>query len=175
MFEGSLPFNHLSTECHCPPSHPVINLDDETQCIQHTGANLISRGTSDRINPLAHPPGFVNDLSITNNNGWISSPGDQQANITLNLTNSLYEVGSSQYLHCLSIDLYICLTQLIFINIRFGSPRFKAAILETSRDGGKTFHPIQYFADDCMAYFNLPNDGEITEADAVNCITSESL
>lgn len=105
LFEGSLPFNHLSTECHCPPSHPVINLDDETQCIQHTGANLISRGTSDRINPLAHPPGFVNDLSITNNNGWISSPGDQQANITLNLTHSLYEVSSSQYLPLLSIYL----------------------------------------------------------------------
>lgn len=103
LFEGSFPFNHLSTECHCPPSHPVINLDDETQCIQHTGANYISRGASDRINPLAHPPGFVNDLSITNNNGWISSPGDHQASITLNLTHSLYEVGPSQYLHCLSI------------------------------------------------------------------------
>lgn len=105
MFEGSFPFNHLNSECHCPPSHPVINLDDETQCIQHMRADLISRGASDRINPLAHPPGFINDLSITNNNGWISSPGDRQANITLNLTNSLYEVNSSQYL----FHLYICI------------------------------------------------------------------
>lgn len=93
LFEGSFPFTHLSTECHCPPSHPVINLDDETSCIQHTGAELISRGAVDRINPLAHPPGFINDLSISVGNGWISSPGDRQANITLNLTNSLYEVN----------------------------------------------------------------------------------
>lgn len=92
LFEGSFPFIHLSTECHCPPSHPVINLDDETKCIQHTGGELISRGVSDRINPLAHPPGFINDLSIADDNSWISSPGDHQANITLNLTNSLYEV-----------------------------------------------------------------------------------
>ena len=65
--------------------------------------------------------------------------------------------------------------QLIFINFRFGSPRFKAAILETSRDGGFTFGPIQYFADDCMAYFSLENDGAISNGDSVNCITSQSV
>ena len=65
--------------------------------------------------------------------------------------------------------------QVIFINFRFGSPRFRAAILETSSDGGVSFEPIQYFADDCMAYFNLPNNGAITAADDVNCITSQSL
>ena len=64
--------------------------------------------------------------------------------------------------------------QLIFINIRFGSPRFKAAVLETSKDNGVTFQPIQYFADDCMAYFSLPDNGQITEANGVNCITSNS-
>ena len=92
LYEGSLPFNYLSTECHCPPSHPVIDLDDETRCIQHDGGDLTSRGAVDRINPLAHPPGFINDLNIGESNGWISSPGDRQANITLNLTNSFYEV-----------------------------------------------------------------------------------
>ena len=95
LFEGSLPFNYLSTECRCPPSHPVIDFDDETRCIQHDGGDLVSRGASDRINPLAHPPGFINDLNIGDSNGWISSPGDRQVNITLNLTNSIYEVRSS--------------------------------------------------------------------------------
>lgn len=61
------------------------------------------------------------------------------------------------------------------MNFRFGSPRFKAAILETSRDGGVTFEPIQYFADDCMVYFGLQNNGAITDGDSVNCITSQSL
>ena len=67
------------------------------------------------------------------------------------------------------------MVQLIFINFRFGSPRFRAAVLETSRDNGVTFEPMQYFADDCMAYFNLPDNGMITEADQVNCITDQSL
>ena len=92
LYEGSLPFSYLTTECHCSPSHPVINIDDETQCIQHSGGSLINRGASDRINPLAHPPGFINDLNVADGNGWITSPGGHQANITLNLTNSLYEV-----------------------------------------------------------------------------------
>lgn len=73
------------------------------------------------------------------------------------------------------LKIILSLLQLIFINFRFGSPRFKAAVLETSKDHGVSFQPIQYFADDCMAYFNLPDDGEITEADDVNCITSNSL
>ena len=66
-------------------------------------------------------------------------------------------------------------TQLIFVNINFGSPRPKAAVLEISSDSGLTYRPIQYYADDCMMYFNLPNDGVIVNADDVNCITSQSL
>lgn len=93
LYTGSLPFSYLNTECRCPPSHPVIDLDDETRCIQHDGGDLTNRGSSDRINPNAHPPGFVNDLRIDQDNGWISSPGDRHVNITLTLTNSLYEVS----------------------------------------------------------------------------------
>lgn len=65
--------------------------------------------------------------------------------------------------------------QLIFINIRYGSPRPRASVWETSRDGGVTFEPVQYYADDCMLYFSLPNNGEIVNADDVNCITTSSL
>ena len=75
-------------------------------------------------------------------------------------------------------SVYMCTlfsVQLIFINFRFGSPRFKAAVMETSRDGGLTFEPIQYFADDCMNYFSLPDNGVITAADSVTCTTSESM
>ena len=63
---------------------------------------------------------------------------------------------------------------MFLFNVQFGSPRPKAAILETSRDGGLTFSPVQYYADDCMLYFDLPDNGPILAADDVNCITSVS-
>lgn len=92
LVTGSLPFTHLSPECHCPPSHPVIDPNPSSggECIQHAGRDLVSRGSAQRINPLAHPPGFINDFGTSN--GWISSLGDREVNITLHLTNSLYEV-----------------------------------------------------------------------------------
>ena len=65
--------------------------------------------------------------------------------------------------------------QLIFVNFRYGSPRPKAAVLETSTDGGVTFRPIQYYADDCMLYFGLPNNGRIVNANDANCITTTSM
>lgn len=58
------------------------------------GPDLIDRGHENRINPLAHPPGFINDFGTDSSNGWISAPGDRQANITITLTNSLYEVNA---------------------------------------------------------------------------------
>ena len=65
--------------------------------------------------------------------------------------------------------------QVIFVNVRYGSPRPKAAVMELSRDGGLTFEPIQYYADDCMFYFDLPDNGRIMNADDVNCVTSSSV
>lgn len=74
-----------------------------------------------------------------------------------------------------SMNYCLLLFQLIFVNFRYGSPRPKAAVLEKSVDGGLTFQPIQYFADDCMLYFDLPDDGSIVNADDVNCITFASM
>ena len=74
----------------------------------------------------------------------------------------------------LSLSLSLSL-QLIFINIRYGSPRPRAVVLETSRDGGMTFNPIQYYADDCMQYFDLPDDGQVINADDATCVTTSSL
>jgi hypothetical protein len=47
--------------------------------------------------------------------------------------------------------------------------------MELSRDGGITFDPIQYYADDCMFYFGLPNNGQIVNADDANCVTSSAV
>ncbi len=67
------------------------------------------------------------------------------------------------------------LWQVIFVNVRYGSPRPKAAVMELSRDGGITFDPIQYYADDCMFYFGLPNNGQIVNADDANCVISSAV
>ena len=116
LADGSLPFVHLSTECHCPPSHPVVDIDSETRCIQHTGTNLVNRGSVERINPLAHPPGFINDFATGPDNGWISAPGDRQANVTLTLTHSLYEVSTvctAIVLLLMTSSLYHFLTHVV--------------------------------------------------------------
>ena len=65
-------------------------------------------------------------------------------------------------------------TQLIFIFVRYASPAPKAAVLEKSIDGGKTFIPIQYFSDDCNSYFGLENNAPLQSNDDVNCITEYS-
>ncbi len=102
---GSLPFVHLSTECHCPPSHPVIDPNGEDTCIQHTG-DLTNRGFIGRLNTFAHPPGFLNDFGATT--AWISVPGEQTAAITVNLTQSLYEVHV-YIVYCLCLLLFTTL------------------------------------------------------------------
>ena len=99
LVTGNLPFVHLSTECRCPPSHPVINPNNEAFCLQHTGGGLTNRGVTDRINSLAHPAGFINDLASSD--GWISTPGVPEVNVTLTLTNSLYEVRTIQEQQCM--------------------------------------------------------------------------
>lgn len=84
----------------------------------------------------------------------------------------LHEVGHKSELlmeSTLSVPI-----QVFLITIQFSAPRPKAAALETSQDGGMTFQPVQYFADDCMSYFGLVDDGPILAADDVNCITSIS-
>ena len=92
---GIFPFVHLSSECHCPPSHPLIDPNNEANCIQHIGGS-INRGSVGRINPNAHPPGYINDFGAAN--GWISAPNEREVNVSVVLTNSLYEV-SCQYRH----------------------------------------------------------------------------
>ena len=83
---GSLPFLHLTSQCRCPPSHPSIFNDDT--CSQHPMAT-ISRGIVSRLNSFSKPVGYVNDQTSRN---WVSSPGISNVQITINLTQSLYEV-----------------------------------------------------------------------------------
>ena len=87
---GTFPGVHLSSECRCPPSHPVA---EGSLCVQHVGTS-ISRGAANRINSLAHPPGYINDNSFPNN--WISAIGERQVNISIDFTagsDLIYDVS----------------------------------------------------------------------------------
>ena len=46
--------------------------------------------------------------------------------------------------------------------IRYHAPPPKAAVLEKSIDGGQTYVPMQYFADDCQQYFGVDNDAPLS-------------
>ena len=55
--------------------------------------------------------------------------------------------------------------------MRLSAPEPRAFVIEKSIDGGQSFSPFQYYAEDCMVYFGLENDGPITEPDGVQCVT----
>lgn len=88
-------FIHLAPECRCPSSHPVIDPLNSRRCIQYTGhSNTIDRGTIQRLNDEATPPGLMNNMNTGDQ--WISAINQATTNITLKLsnTNFLFEVRS---------------------------------------------------------------------------------
>lgn len=103
LVNGSLPFLYLSTQCHCPPSHPVVSIQNPASCTQHTTFNLTPRGTVRRVNSLSRNTGFLNDLSGSNE--WISSPGVRNVEVTINLTRSLYEVRNVAVFYASKINV----------------------------------------------------------------------
>ena len=77
------------------------------------------------------------------------------------------------YLLCLHAAwlLYFSLIFKVFqVQIMFYSPPAKGIKIERSIDGGKTYTPWQYYAEDCTRMFGLVNNGALTQADSVNCL-----
>uniref|UniRef100_A0A8V5GPB6 Netrin-G2 n=1 Tax=Melopsittacus undulatus TaxID=13146 RepID=A0A8V5GPB6_MELUD len=114
----------------------------------------------DASNPdLAHPPKLMFDSeddglatywqSVT----WRRYPEPLLANITLSWNKSIE------------------LTDDIVITFEYGRPTIM--ILEKSLDNGRTWHPYQYYADDCMEAFSMParrvRDLSTTSANRVLC------
>ena len=90
---GRSSFVHLSPECRCPFSHPVIDPLNSFRCIQHTGhSNTIDRGRVQRLNAEATPPGFMNNVNTGDQ--WISGINQATVNISIKLsyTNFIFEV-----------------------------------------------------------------------------------
>ncbi|XP_018088137.1 netrin-G2 isoform X13 [Xenopus laevis] len=92
---------------------------------------------------LAHPPSLMFDKeeeglatywqSVT----WRRYPEPLVANITLSWNKSIE------------------LTDDIVVTFEYGRPT--AMMLEKSLDYGRTWHPYQYYADDCMEAFGMPS------------------
>ncbi|XP_068770339.1 netrin-G2 isoform X2 [Struthio camelus] len=114
----------------------------------------------DASNPdLAHPPKLMFDTedeglatywqSVT----WRRYPEPLLANITLSWNKSIE------------------LTDDIVITFEYGRPTIM--MLEKSLDNGRTWHPYQYYADDCMEAFSMParrvRDLSTTSANRVLC------
>ncbi|XP_069729471.1 netrin-G2 isoform X2 [Phaenicophaeus curvirostris] len=114
----------------------------------------------DASNPdLAHPPKLMFD---SEDNGlstywqsvtWRRYPEPLLANITLSWNKSIE------------------LTDDIVITFEYGRPTIM--MLEKSLDNGRTWHPYQYYADDCMEAFSMParrvRDLSTTSANRVLC------
>ena len=106
---GTSSFVHLASECRCPPSHPVIDPINSFRCTQHTG-HSIDRGTVQRLNQQATPPGFMNNMH--SGDQWISAINQPAANVTIKLsyTNFNFEVRNGATLYefkHISIHLYL--------------------------------------------------------------------
>ncbi|XP_036604119.1 netrin-G2 [Trichosurus vulpecula] len=114
----------------------------------------------DASNPdLAHPPQLMFDKedeglatywqSVT----WSRYPSPLEANITLSWNKSIE------------------LTDDIVVTFEYGRPTIM--MLEKSLDNGRTWHPYQYYAEDCMEAFNMPprrvRDLSSTSANRVVC------
>ncbi|KAM8934291.1 netrin-G2 [Pelodytes ibericus] len=108
----------------------------------------------DAANPdLAHPPSLMFDKeeeglatywqSVT----WKRYPEPLMANITLSWNKSIE------------------LTDDIVVTFEYGRPT--VMMLEKSLDYGRTWHPYQYYADDCMEAFGMPSR-KIRELTAAN-------
>ncbi|XP_039362813.1 netrin-G2 isoform X1 [Mauremys reevesii] len=114
----------------------------------------------DASNPdLAHPPKLMFDKedeglatywqSVT----WSRYPEPLLANITLSWNKSIE------------------LTDDIVVTFEYGRPTIM--MLEKSLDNGRTWHPYQYYADDCMEAFGMParrvRDLSTTSANRIIC------
>ena len=90
---GRSSFVHLAPECRCASSHPVIDPDNSLQCVQHT-SHTVDRGTVQRLNQDATPPGFMNNMHTGDQ--WISAINQPAANVSIKLsyTNFIFEVSN---------------------------------------------------------------------------------
>ena len=104
VFSGSLSFLHLSPDCRCPPSHPVVPPLAPSTCTQHTGL-VTDRGSVVRLNANAHTPSFSNDNDT--NSFWKSQNTRKMVNVTYVLSDVPIEVRCCCCCCCCFLNNYL--------------------------------------------------------------------
>uniref|UniRef100_A0A8C5Q2H7 Netrin-4 n=1 Tax=Leptobrachium leishanense TaxID=445787 RepID=A0A8C5Q2H7_9ANUR len=130
-----------NTEQYCTYSEKADQVCNEPKCDKCNAA----------LQRLSHPPSAMADSTFKIPRTWWQSARDTpQETIQMDLETRFY------------------FTHLIMV---FKSPRPAAMILERSQDFGLTWRPYKYFATNCSATFQLPDD--ISEKGAL-CTTRYS-
>ena len=135
-------------EVYCDLFDPA----DEPEQGSNGGRSCFTCDSSEPDN--SHPATFLTDTdsSATEDRTWWQA-GNGVSNVTLEL----------------ELEALFLFTQLI---VTFRSPRPAGAVVERSRDFGETYEPYQYYSDDCMGDFGLPDQSSVRTVDEVIC-TSE--
>ena len=132
----------LHTQTNCR-CPPSHPIARETTCLDSSGTSQVSR-----VNSNSRHVSFINDDST--DTWWQSELGIAPVNVTVSLNG---------------------LRAALLVAIRFRSVRPQAMVLYYSSDGGLTFMPRQYYASNC-SQFGLDDNGLLTTASDVNCVTS---
>ena len=132
---------HFAPACRCPPSHSVIR-----SLLSQTCESLDDSSSVRRLTAASRDAGFLNDDSAST--PWISAIGTRQADITMSL-------GGVRH--------------VLYFQLTFTSARPQAMVVEKSSDNGLTWSPLQYYASDCVASFNLRDNGVLASSTGVQC------
>lgn len=136
---------HNGTELHCSYSDPNANLACGAPKCAKCNAGLPL---------LSHLPGAMSDSSFRHpNTWWQSAEGVEAETVQLDLEAEFY------------------FTHLILV---FRSPRPAAMTLERSRDFGKTWKMLQYYADNCSATYGFEEGKKGTGRDGATCTSKYS-
>lgn len=83
----------------------------------------------------AHPVGFLTDNNLVTT--WQSTANTSDVNVTFSFTEQ---------------------SNVSAVELFFKSPRPRAVAIEISSDQQLTWRPLQYYAEDCQAWFGVPDD-----------------
>ncbi|KAK7487113.1 hypothetical protein BaRGS_00021608, partial [Batillaria attramentaria] len=160
IYSGSLPEVRIQSNCRCPAARPRVKPQDTRYCLPN-GVPDNAADAELRISRFSHPLEFAND--IDGNSVWISKFYLQDTPLTLEV-----DLGDEFQMFCSMPAHMITLKDIIAAG--FYSPLPKAVSVERYVVERQTWEPWQYYAEDCIVYFNLTNNGPLSAPDSVNCL-----
>ncbi|XP_071790086.1 usherin-like isoform X2 [Asterias amurensis] len=143
---GSFPGVHAQSECRCPDSHPRINPLEDRLCLKN-GEPDTTDDTLARIGEYAYPLEFANDGDV--GSSWVST-----------FTDDIM----------LYVDLVSGEFQVFYVVLQFYSPQPTSVTISRRRNDTLDWSNWQYYAEDCMTAFGMPNNGPLLSPSSVNCL-----